>query len=298
MEANRLYPTNTSRSNNETAKFVIDCQARVNSSPTQDTRDWLELSSQIIRGQSNYKIYKAILEKKKKVVAKIGSEVLKREYNIGAHLKTLNLPTLLYPDCIFTCNDTLSEMNQHTRYVCKGSGREINVLLMPYLSEGHITEHKWTRANFHVYKNILKHITATLMFAAGTLGFVHSDLHTGNVMLKRTARKEISYGIYGTLKCETLIPVIMDFDKSKIDMKLIGKTYDDLKNIISLLEPLVDLVYEYAGVRMLIERLRSNSDMSKSAFDSICKEIDAIELIRLKSEAPPQIDFTKLAPPF
>lgn len=298
MEANRLYPTNNSRSNSESAKFVIDCQARVNSSPTQDTRDWLELSSQIIRGQSNYKIYKAIIERRKKVVAKIGSDVLKREYTIGAKLKTLDLPTFLYPDCIFTCRDTLSEMNQHTKYVCKDSGSEINVLLMPYLSEGHIGDHKWTRANFHVYKNILKHITATLMMAATTLGFVHSDLHTGNVMLKRTTRKEISYGVYGTLKCESLIPVIMDFDKSKMNIKLIGKSYDDLKNIISLLEPTTDLVYEYGGVRMLIERLRSNGDMNKSSFDSICKEIDALELIRLKSEAPPQIDFTKVRPPF
>ena len=62
-------------------KYVIDCQSKV-SAVDPDTRDWLELLSQFDHTSDEFKIFQAMLEKKRKVVVKVGTrKKLENEYS-------------------------------------------------------------------------------------------------------------------------------------------------------------------------------------------------------------------------
>jgi hypothetical protein len=289
IEANRLY----SDRNNNSNKFSITESCKKVSSD-RNTRDWLELESLFDHESPNFRIYKSLLEKRKTVVVKIGPAILEKEYTIGNTLKKLELPTFLIPYCIFTCNDKISDMNQHTKYICKGTGDRIYVILMPYIELGRIDKYTWNRTNFHILKSIFKHIFASLFYAAITVGFLHSDLHPGNVLLKKTTRKEISYGPFGTLSCVGgIIPILMDYDRAKIDNTNIINTYNDIKKILTITETEIDPVFELSHIRRILEKMFSSGNLSPTAFQEICQAIDSLSITRLRSEKPPPIDFTK-----
>jgi hypothetical protein len=287
MEANRLYPTNNSRSNGESAKFIINCQARVNSSPTKDTRDWLELTKMFAHDSPTYRIYEALIEHKKHIVAKIGTSVLEKEMQIGTTLETLHLPTFLIPHCAFSCLDTIADMNQHTRYVCKEKGSKVHVLLMPFIDQGSIGKYKWDRSNFHILQNLMKHITASLLVAALGVSVIHNDFHPGNILVKRTTRKSISYGIYGTIECLGFMPVIMDYDKSIIiEPGNALKVYNDLGRFFRNITDHDSIVFDTQNVTRMIEIMVKRALLTPEACNAISKEIDALSIIRLKSEIP------------
>lgn len=207
-------------------------------------------------------------------VKKVATSSLQDEYSISTQLAKLDISTFL------------SSLNLEEA--------EPNVILMPFLESGQIDTPKWNRENFPLLQNLMKHITLSLLFAATSIGFIHKDLHRGNVMLKKTTRKVISYGSYGSLPClGNIIPVIMDYDRSVVDRSQALRIYDDIKKIITLIETNCDPVFETIRLRMTIERLYSSGDVSPSAAALILKEIDGLTITRLKSERPPAIDFTK-----
>ena len=297
MAAISLLPDRLSPHNNENSfKYVINCQSKIN--PTSpETREWLEIKKLIEHSSPDYKLFTGILDKHKDIVVKIGSAKLINEYKIGMLLDSLKLPTFLSYYCNFSCLDDLKSKknNVSRKYLCKKDGEPITVLLMPYIKMGSIQTYKWGCDNFHIMLNIFKHIIKSLSYARKNMGFVHNDLHFGNVLLQPTRRKNIDYGEFGELEVFGIIPVIMDYDRSIIyetNEPSKPNLYHDFKRIIEGISQDTNVVFRHIEFSSVNNSFYDNA-ITPIICNKICDAIDKIKIDHLKSERPPILDFSK-----
>ena len=164
-------------------------------------------------------ILQGIMDKTKDVVVKFGdiSEITE-EYDAGAKLFDAQLPNFIKFFCMFTCNDTFDQVlhqNYTSRpHICKGPGVDttIGCIIMPFCSLGSMNSYKWKKHQVGEFKNVLKQICFALYIAYLNTGFVHSDLHSGNVLLRQTKKKYIVYDNV-SLAIHGKYALIMDFQK-------------------------------------------------------------------------------------
>ena len=281
--ATRLYPyQNEKNKNRNSKKFKIDCQECV-------INDWLESQS---HDSDDYKVYIGLLDKRNHIVAKIGPKNLEKEYEVSQSLEELGLPTFMAFNCIFKCMG--SKMNNMTKGVCKKTGDPITVIIMPYLSEGRIDQWPhWKRENFDVLKNVLKHLCMTLLYGADTLGYAHKDLHLGNILIKRTQKKQITYGKFGSLEVFGIIPVIMDYEDSVFNIQNKRAVYEDIRRSINLMGD-QNVQYGTDTIRYLLTRLfDENIEINIDTCNMIFKEIDKLQIMTVLSERPPMPNWLK-----
>ena len=286
--ATLLIPDRTSPHNNNSYKYKLDCNAKINPEDP-DTKSWLELQSIINHSAPEYKIFIGLLEKQKKIVVKIGSKSLEKEYNISIELEKLSIPTFLSFNCMFNCLDDLKSINYNTKSLCKTKGQPINIIVMPFIPEGQIDKYEWMRKDFELLKNILKHITISILYSAFTIGFIHRDTHLGNIMLKKTKRHTITYNEFGNLDVMGLMPIIMDYDRSVIGMTdRIEFIYEDLRRIYSLISTEINIKLDVNNLLSLTNKLtKSKTQISLEVCNSLCIEIDKITIRYITSELPP-----------
>jgi len=295
MEVSRLYPSKNTIRNNSSIKYSVNCQSKIDTS--NDTKDLLDIFSQIDATSSDYKLFKGLLEKKESIVIKIGSSKLKTEYEFGTMLKKLYIPTFIHFFCLFHCKDDFKSINTNTQILCKKYGKDtIHILVMPNIELGTIdnSEYKWNRDNFDVLKNVLKHITASLLYAHKETGFIHNDLHLGNIMLKKSRQSKISYGEFSSLDCMGIIPIIMDFDRSIIQENNFSLLYDKLQTTMQYIAPLNDIKINMNPVVNYLEQLIKKKSMpTKDICNKIYDTIDKITIRHLTSEIPQMPNWSK-----
>ena len=278
----RLYPyQNEKNKDRNSKKFKIDCKERV-------TNDWLELTRLFPHDSDDYKVYAGLVDKRTYIVAKIGPKNLDEEYGVGLKLEELGLPTFMAFSCIFKCLDNFSKMNAMTKELCKKTGDSITVIIMPHLAEGRIDQWShWKRESFYVLKNVLKHLCISLLYAAHKLGYTHKDLHLGNILLKKTQRKQIAYGEFGNLEVFGIIPVIMDYEDSVFNMHNKRAVYEDIRRSINLMGD-QNVQYGTDTIRYLLTRLfNDNAEINIDTCNTICNQIDKLDIMTVLSERPP-----------
>lgn len=283
----RLYPRHGSQNvDRNSIKIKIDCRNRIVSNP--ETKDWLELLSKFKHDASNIKVYKALLDKNKNIVAKIGKYKLDYEYEVAKKLEILKMPTFIKFNCLFSCLDNFSELKNTTKTVCKKEGEPVSIILMPYIEEERIELWKWVRNNFDLMKNVMKHVFLSLFYAKQKIGFIHGDLHLGNVLLKKSNRKEITYGDYGSLQVLGLMPVIMDFDKSNFLEKFDTVLYEDLKRFMLLMSDSCNVKFDNTLINnLLIKKIISTDEQDNIILsNTLCKYIDNLQITYVSSELP------------
>ena len=291
--ANRLYPTHNSKNHN-TFKYKLNCQEKIDSSKDKHSKEWLELLSMIKHDSPDFKLFYALLEKENHIVVKIGPSILEKEFIIAKELETLKLPTFLHYFCKFQCLDNFNTITNSSKYLCKESGDNITILVMPNIDLGDIGKYKWNRDNFDILKNIIKHIIISLLYAYKDIGFIHKDLHLGNILLKKTKRKEIIYGDLGNLELMGIHPVIMDYDKSIIQRNSLNLVYDDLERFINLLQSdMFDIRINCNNIINTLDKLLKENKNIKDIILMLFKEVDKITIRHFVSEAPPMPDFSK-----
>lgn len=291
--AKLLKPDRLSNHNDEDFfKYKIDCSSKI-SDNNPETLEWLEIKNQIKHNSEEYKILSGILEENKSIVVKVGNNKLSREFEIGKLLDSLNLPTFLSYYCLFKCLDDIKTIgsknnkNQLNRkHLCRKTGEEITILLMPNIELGSIKDYNWNENNFDILKNILKHIVKSLSYARKYIGFVHNDLHYGNVLLKKTKRKEINYKEFGKLEVNGLLPIIIDYDRSiiyntqniqKIDL------YNDFIRIINGMSLDTDVVFKILDILNIISKYEKHN-ITPLICEEICNTIDKINIDYIKSK--------------
>lgn len=295
--AERLLPNSHVYNERNSVKYKISCQERLNTS--EETSSWLELTELIDHDSKDYKVYKSLLDKKRVIAAKIGPKTLKEEYEIGAKLEELDLPTFISFNCLFNCLDNFSTMNTTRKYVCKKEGDPINILIMPFIKDGRLDKWKWNRDNLNVLKNVMKHICMSLLLASQKLNFIHDDLHLANILLKKTQKKQVIYGDLGSLELMGLLPVIMDFEKSKFTPIKDKSVFTDIKrmsySIFAELGITFDINTEFV-LGSLIQNYHINKlPVTQEMCSDICKAIDGLKIVSLLTNRPKTPDWLKPA---
>lgn len=291
--ATRLYPFQNQKNNsNNSIKLKINCKERVASNP--ETKDWLELTSKFDHKSEDFKIYTGLLDKRINIVAKIGNNKLDKEYKVAKKLEALNLPTFIEFNCIFKCLDDYSKMNNATKTVCKKEGDSITVIIMPHFKEGRIDKWDWDRSNFNIMKNVMKHVCLSLFYAKTKLGFLHLDLHLGNILLKKTTQKTVAYGDFGILELQGVMPIIMDFEKSHFIEENSYYLYHDIEKFLNLMSHEPSLKYISDKIINLVSNLKSEcTPFTTKIGMKICNEIDNLQIRSVDSERPPTPDWLK-----
>ena len=158
-----------------------------------------------------------ITDRQKEVIIKIDyrHDTVQTEYKMGEIIFKHHIPGFIRYICVFSCYDTSNKdilrveasrtlkrtLTFPTKqylptHICQAEpneGNKENVLIMPYFPDGSIENYAWTEDNIRQLPNLLIHIVLSLAVAFDKIKFVHNDLHLGNILLKPTTKKEISY---------------------------------------------------------------------------------------------------------
>jgi serine/threonine protein kinase len=221
-------------------KYYIDC------SKYSENVDSVQLNT-LIRNINHVAIVKAVItddsisKKNKHIVVKImrSSKSSEREFNIGQELFEHKLLGFIKYICLFSCYDNTNEDNIPIKAtdpatkidskICQAEHTEKNlkkVLVMPYIQRGSIENFIWNSENVHILKNILIQTVISLAVAYDTIGFLHGDLHLGNILFKETKMITVNYTSknLGDTSIETRCykVVIMDFEKSETNVEKNG----------------------------------------------------------------------------
>ena len=189
-----------------------------------------------------YKLINFLYYYKIDVVLKFGIlESIEKEYQINQEL--LSLPNFIRYFCIIKCNDDIKNIkniinnkNTISNYkMCYYGDNLIGILVMKHYYLGSIENYIWNESNFNILKNVIKQVVFSIIYAYENKGFIHGDLHSGNVLLKHARNNEIIYG-KKILEINEFEVVIGDFEKSKFNNSIV----DLIKGIIKFINSIVD----------------------------------------------------------
>ena len=293
-----LSPPYRNRINHhDTEKYHISCASRI-TEQTPDTQHWLRIEERMKHDGSKYAVFKGVLEKDKDIIIKLGPPVLQQEYLIGETLATIGLPTFLRHTCVFDCLDNKQELFDKDfvpSHLCKKTGDTIHVLVMPFIKGRIAVDYSWTRTNIEDLKVAFKHIVLSLFTAFHRVGFIHGDLHPGNVLLQPIEKDiTLNYSVVGDMKIRGYLPVIMDYDKSNLPTTNPCLIYNDLhiyiKNVSANIH---DIRLNDRDVLELLEELQQRATFpSLEVCRTICETIDNMTVKFVLSELP-KPNFTK-----
>ena len=154
VNATLLNPNRLSLHNNEDSfKYKLDWQSKIDPE-NPETKEWLEIQSKL-KHFGDVKLFNGILEKKKFIIVKIGTDkLLTKEYDIGKSIDTLHLPTFISFMCIFSCNDNIKSIdsklnnnNTNRKYLCRKTVRKKCIKCINLLHYKH--------SHFYYFTNLL-----------------------------------------------------------------------------------------------------------------------------------------------
>lgn len=221
--------TNVSLNKNTSQKYFVNtCKYRV-SEAEPNTKGWIDILKKLKMETDTDKsrVLLALLDKHEKITVKIGeSDRLEHEYKVSAALADLENFIKFY--CFFTCEDDYLSV---TNTLCNGPGLRMKIKTMPYFEMGSVAGYKWS--DLRAFQSILKQTVLTVLNANKHIGFIHGDLHAGNVLLELASAETAMYflGDLGNYFIDThgYSVILMDFEKSKFEEK--GGSYGDALNI-------------------------------------------------------------------
>ncbi len=176
-------------------KYYIDC------SKYSENADSIQPHT-LMRNTNHVAILKAVFadntpKKNKHIVVKIvrSNKSAAREFDIGQQLYDNKLIGFIKYTCLFSCYDNTNEDNKEITArepaakvdskICQAQHNETNlkqVIVMPYIQKGSIEDFAWNAGNVNILKNILIQAVLSLSIAYDAIGFLHGDLHLGNVL--------------------------------------------------------------------------------------------------------------------
>lgn len=247
------------------------------------------------------------------IILKFGVlESIEKELYISQ--KLFNLPNFIRYFCMIKCNEDIKNIinNKNTiqEYkICNYGKNKIGILVMKEYNLGSVENYDWiglemeegggggeeggeeggegkgkwkgnekVENNFLILKNVIKQVVYSTLNAYDTKGFIHGDLHTGNVLLKPARSKEINYN-GKILQISKFAIVIADFEKSKLNQK--NKMRDVINNICKFITCLeygnnIKLNFDYD--RNKLSSLKSPFNENIDYYNEIGKIIDNMRI--------------------
>ena len=203
------------------------------------TNEWL-VPNKLLAENKN-KLIIANIIKKKKVVVKISKkkELLEKDFLTSKKLEKLKCVNFAKYLGFFSCNDNFNNYNINKplpKYFCKNNGTENYFLFMKYYDFGSILNYKPKSLNEII--SIINQVIASSTLAFEQLGFIHGDLHPGNILIKKTKKDFIKYKYrdkYLEIKTNEIEIVIFDFDRSNFSNNF-GMFFSELSAFINFYE--------------------------------------------------------------
>jgi len=167
-------------------------------------------------------VINALYDNNVDIVLKFGIlNFIEKEYNISKEL--YELPNFIRYFCMIECNDQIKNIINHKGNIlnykmCHYGSELVGILVMKHYKLGCIYNYDWNESNVNILKNVIRQVSYAIIHAYETKGFLHGDLHCGNVLLKPKKNNVIMYG-NKQLEIEDLEVIIMDYEKSRINEK-------------------------------------------------------------------------------
>jgi hypothetical protein len=213
-----LSKTHPSLTRSYATKYYISCSDKITPT-TPTTEDWLRIMDRLCLPDDKSHILLGSLEKYGEIIVKVGDsdDIIKEDYYSNLLKNTTGFIKYI---CAFECAHDFRRLKGNEESICKGPGSSMKFVLIPYFPMGSIASYKWTNDNIHILRTSLKHAFLSIMAAFRTHGFIHGDLHTGNILLKKTRKSSITYSIPGMeefdIPTNGVRTLIMDFENSSI----------------------------------------------------------------------------------
>ena len=239
-------------------------------------------------------ILKALYECDVNIVLKFGIlESIEKEYKVSEEL--LELPNFIRYFCTFSCNDNIKNIINHSNTIsnykiCNYGTNSIGILAMKEYDLGSVENYNWNVTNFDVLKNIIKQVIFAILYAYNSKGFIHGDLHSGNILLKLKRNDEIKYEKKNIILNE-FEAVIMDFDSQSLDCNLAtreksklrqkNKMRDVITNILKFITSLeygnnINLNFDYD--RNKLNSLKSSFNENINYYEELDNIIDNMKI--------------------
>lgn len=275
--------------------YLSSCQTKItNRTPT--TQAWLKIMN-ILKMDNDHDKSRVLLGELAthgEVVVKIGeSDDIRREYEWNEMLQSIK--GFVKYICFFQCNDDFRSITPSSRSsICKGPGSGMNVILMPWFPLGSISDFKWQEHDPVLLQSCLKHAMLSMLHAFYKLHMIHGDFHTGNVLLKKTKQKIITYNIPQlgefTIEIHGIRPWIIDFENSKLanftspyhSMMSLNDFFFDFEKFFMLLmgkNKWIDPTTVVPIRRYINSLLMSGNLPSRENIVDICQLIDQVAMI-------------------
>ena len=246
--------------------------------------NYYELTELLYKSQNDQAIIlRALYEHKTNIVLKFGIlESIEKEYGISQEL--LELPNFIRYFCTIKCNDNIKNIinNKNTipeHKMCYYDDNKVGILVMEEHDLGSIENYVWNESNFDMLKNVIKQVIYSTIQAYNKKGFIHGDLHTGNILLKPKRKNEIYYE-NKLLILNDLEVVIMDFEKSKLNQN--NEIRELIKNILIFIASIMSTCVNnelYVNIDIKkISKLKSTFNENINYYDELEKIIDDITL--------------------
>lgn len=214
-------PRRHSSSSKTSIKFKVPCQENI------EKPSWLTIQSLLDYTYGEAVILKGTLKSltAKQCVVKFGNITnLQKEYQAAEQLKNQTCFIQFY--CFFSCMDNFKDVigRNYQSYprICLSSDKDSKLLggiVMPYYPKGSIKDYPWKREHLPLMYNLMCQVCFALVNAYDQTGFVHSDLHAGNVLLKHTSKKIQSFGQGITVPIlNNLTIIVMDLERPKYNI--------------------------------------------------------------------------------
>jgi len=256
--------------NRTTKKYFLDfCKKNVIGDA--NTRDWLIMKNLLL----DEKVIQGILYNTDKVVIKLGKkEEIDKEYDLNTQLQKFK--GFVRYICKFSCKDDLNKYKHDDgswsgNGFCEPNGLDkTNAIIMPYYELSSMLRYKWDESNFDIFKELLKQVVKILIYTNKQVGFLHNDIHSDNVMLKKSKNGEI--------KVE-----IIDFDKStinkhdKLNYKKMGENFRILFDSVSRLECISQMSTN--NLIIFTSRMRDPFENKELNIDDIYECVDELRYI-------------------
>lgn len=210
---NLLEKSSHTHRDKRTVKFSLDC-----SDNSPDTRRWLSVIKKIADSPDSGILEGSVIHMTKKIAVKFQNATnSSKEYQTSLRLFHAGIPNFIKYYCSFTCSDDVKKFinMKAPEYICGRDGDIMGYIVMPLYREGSVTDYRWVEKKIKILKSVVKQTILALASAFIRLGFVHEDLHTGNILVRKTKKTEINYpDIDLKVPTEGMFTIVMDFQRS------------------------------------------------------------------------------------
>ncbi len=182
-------------------------------------------------------LIEANIIKRKKTVIKISKnkDLLEKDYNVSLQLAELNIPNYIKYLGFFSCLDNIDKNKALPKFFCSNKGENNYFLIMEYFPLGSLAS--YIPQTLDEVISIINQVIASSISAFEKNGFIHGDLHPGNILIKKTKKKKFDYPIK-SIKTAGIKIILFDFDRSKFNGDFMT-LFVELSTFINIYEKLL-----------------------------------------------------------